>query len=97
MKMIAHHHEEQVRLTIDKRLTIPVMAIIRKSSSQILFYFQTNKCKQELEHKTHLRYKGRLEAFNEVLQIIKNKKEIDYEKEFNNDVFHLLKDMRLGK
>jgi hypothetical protein len=97
MKMIAHHHQEQVRLTIDKRLTIPVMAIIRKSSSQILFYFQTNKCKQELEHKTHLRYKGRLEAFNEVLQIIKNKKEIDYEKDFNNDVFHLLKDMMLGK
>jgi hypothetical protein len=83
MKMIAHHHQEQVRLTIDKRLTIPVIANIRKSSSQILFYFQTNKCKQELEHKTHLRYKGRLEAFNEVLQIIKNKKEIDYEKEFN--------------
>jgi hypothetical protein len=55
MKMIAHH-KEQVRLTIEKRLTIPVMAIIRESS-QILFYFQTNKCKQELEHKTHLRYK----------------------------------------
>ena len=94
--MIAHHHQEQVRLTIDKRQTIPVMAIIRKSS-QILFYFQTNKCKQELEHKTHLRYRGRLEAFNEVLEIIKNKKEIDYERSLTNDVFHLLKDMGLGK
>jgi hypothetical protein len=37
---------------------------------------------KELEHKTHLHYRGRLEAFNEVLEIIKNKKEIDYEKEF---------------
>lgn len=44
---------------------------------------QINKCKQELKHKTHLRYRARLEAFNEVLEIIKNKKEIDYEKEFN--------------
>jgi hypothetical protein len=44
---------------------------------------QINKCKQELEHKSHLRHRGRLEAFNEVPEIIKNKKEIDYEKEFN--------------
>jgi hypothetical protein len=44
---------------------------------------QINKCKQVFEHKTHLRYRGRLEAFNEVLEIIKNKKEIDYEKRFN--------------
>jgi hypothetical protein len=42
MKMIAHHHQEQVRLTIDKTLSIPVMAIIRESN-QILFYFQTNQ------------------------------------------------------
>jgi hypothetical protein len=42
MKMIVHHRQEQVRLTIDKTQTIPVMAII-KESSQILFYFQTNQ------------------------------------------------------
>jgi hypothetical protein len=42
MKMIAHHRQEQVRLTIDKTLTIPVMAII-KESSEILFYFQSNQ------------------------------------------------------
>jgi hypothetical protein len=44
---------------------------------------QINKCKQELELKTHLRHRGRLEAFNVVLEVIKNKKEIEYEKEFN--------------
>jgi hypothetical protein len=42
MKMIAHHRQEQVRLTTDKTQTIPVMAII-KENSQILFYFQTNQ------------------------------------------------------
>lgn len=44
---------------------------------------QINKCKQELELKTHLHHRGRLEAFNEVLEVIKNKKEIEYEKECN--------------
>lgn len=34
---------------------------------------QIEKCNKELEHKTHLRYRGRLEAFIEILEIIQNK------------------------
>jgi len=50
MKMIVHLRQEQVRLTIDKTQTIPVMAIIVETSEELSHFKsnQSNSCLVEL-------------------------------------------------
>jgi hypothetical protein len=43
MKMIAHHRQEQVRLTIDKTHTISVIAIIKESSQELFYFLKQSK------------------------------------------------------
>jgi hypothetical protein len=43
MKMIAHHRQEQVRLTIDKTQTIPVIAIIKEGSQELFYFLKQSK------------------------------------------------------
>jgi hypothetical protein len=43
MKMIAHHRQEQVRLTINKTQTIPDMAIIKESSRELFYFIKQSK------------------------------------------------------
>ncbi|MDP9305996.1 MAG: hypothetical protein M3O68_06605 [Thermoproteota archaeon] len=37
MKMIVHHHQEEICLRIEKMKTIPVMAIIKETSQELSF------------------------------------------------------------
>jgi len=48
---------------------------------------EINKCNKELEHKTHLRFRGRKEAISEILGMIKG---------FENISLGQIKEMRTG-